>query len=205
MFGSGLVSVAMNWYPSSYDADFVRDLQGSPDYDFLPLGASHAVDGALIQVTPVDGPPWSAMFGSGHFGGVRLAIAATPSKEHLLVVAGGQGYLIPVLSPSSCMTLPFVPITALTRASSDALLISTLTFVVAIGAVGVLWESDPVSMDGFDIISLNEKERTLFGKGYNPHVSKGGHFRLDLADGAVALLRDGEETGEPLLPFQALK
>ena len=50
-----------------------------------------------------------------------------------------------------------------------------------------------MSLDGFSIISIDATTRSLLGKGFNPHVSSDGFFRLSLDAGIVTLLREGEE------------
>jgi hypothetical protein len=153
---------------------------GPPPEQFSPDGRGHHREGLAVRVTPATGDPWVGNFQrvGTSFDGVFLH----PDGNHLLVIAGGQGY---VVNPSSrvASTIGQGAIAGVHEIHDSRLLILDLQGLAfeALGPEGTRWRSKRLSWDGFKNVVVSRDAIT--GEGCLGDFW--AEFTLDLHTGAA--------------------
>jgi hypothetical protein len=166
-----------------YDVEVLPGLPGnSPVLAFgLPGAATHA-EGYVIRVTPTSGGPWIGNFQRGD--GTLSTWTATPSGAHVLVVAGGIGYLVTADDPAGYRVLPGYPIRIVAPIVPAALIVlADYTKILASDGAAVAWVSDRVAWDELEIDGLDA--RTIRGHGFDPTTGNASSFVLDTRSGKL--------------------
>jgi hypothetical protein len=99
----------ISYFESEYelgDADVA--VEASAKHDFHTDGVSMLAPRFEIDVAPTNGQPWRGAF----FGGRDAldVVAYSPSPDHLIAVAGGVAYVVPVLTPESYEVISMRPV-----------------------------------------------------------------------------------------------
>ncbi|MGZ3739275.1 MAG: hypothetical protein ACXVB9_07875 [Bdellovibrionota bacterium] len=163
-------------------------LKGLPPEGSLPLsfsrggGVLHA-EGFVVKFFPGESREWVGNFAPG-ISPFSTAIAH-PDQRRVLVIAGGQGYVIDaekrkldgVLGGGICEVLPAPGI--------EGVIFSGGLALEAYGASGSLWKSPRISWDGIKDLRITGPE--IHGKSYAPFPLSGmwSDFRIDLATGEL--------------------
>lgn len=145
----------------------------------IPRGESLA-----MRISPIAKGAWHAVFEGGpKTSDVLTRIMSCPSSEQLCVVASGQGYVVDVLEPGSCLPIDSCyPITAaLPIKSSNLLVLADWTKVCAMNRLGIAWTSRSVSFDR--LRDLRVDDEFLRGTGWSDPDAEWVEFSIDLATG----------------------
>lgn len=148
-------------------------------------GPAHAT---VVRVTTASGQ-WVGFFQAG-MGGITRAMTA-PDPQRALVLAAGDGYLVPVSSPLGAELVNVrMPIRAVVPVQdAHSTLLVSWTDVTALGTDGVLWRTRRLCLDDLEV----------------EHVGQGlvhlrGTFE-DISDGTMVVdLGTGEQVGGRVLP-----
>ena len=104
-------------------------------------------DSLLVEVTPYDGEPWQGAFLQG-LGGMS-GLFATPLPTTLCVVARGQGYWVPVLTPRDFLEVSCIPVKSVFAVPGRSIVVfASYTELAAYGPSGMLWITEQLSWDG---------------------------------------------------------
>jgi hypothetical protein len=159
-------------------------LAGLPPYGPVPAqfsagGCGTHREGFVVQFGDGAGV-WVGNFQRGATG-FDLALAH-PDGRSVIVVAGGQGY---VIDPSSRrLTATFgVDITGVIENGAEQLVFSRLTDLEAFGRDGAHWQTRRLSWDG--LRSLRVEDGDLVGEGWTFAGDQWIAFRVDLASGTA--------------------
>jgi hypothetical protein len=88
--------------------------------------------------------------------GKLTGVFATPSPDHLCLIASGRGYWVPTAAPTDFQVIQAYPIQDARAIPQLRLLIFTdYTDLVAYGVDGLRWASGRVSWDGITIVSAD--------------------------------------------------
>jgi hypothetical protein len=159
-------------------------LGGLPPYGPLPAqfcAGGHGThrEGFVVQFGGRTGV-WVGNFQPG-VTGFDVALAH-PDGRSVIVVAGGQGY---VIDPSSRqLTAIFgVDITGVIQNGAEQLVFSTFTNLEAFGRDGAQWRTRRLSWDG--LRSLRVEGEDLVGEGWTFAGDQWISFRVDLTSGTA--------------------
>ena len=157
-------------------------LAGLPPYGALPTqfsagGRGTHREGFVVRFSG-DGGDWVGNFQRG-VTGFDVAVPH-PDGHSVIVIAGGQGYIIEPSSRQATGTFG-VDITGVIRNGAEQLIASTFTDLEAIGREGPQWRTRRLSWDG--LRSLRVEDGELVGEGWTPAGDQWIAFRVDLASG----------------------
>ncbi len=171
-------------FPAAYvvdDADAATDAGAS--HGFRTDGVSALAPRFEVDVTPADGEPWRGAF----FGGRDDldVVVHSPSSNHLVVVAGGVGYVVPVLDPEAYAVVSLRPVREVeTSESAGVVVLIGFTSMLAVGATGqVAWSSDRLVSDGFTEVRLTID--SIVVRGYDAPSDSDIETTLSLSSGEI--------------------
>jgi hypothetical protein len=177
-------------FDAHYDVERLNNRPQGNMYEFRcdrnPLNKGGLIlemdsDQLFFEVTPFDGKSWTGSFESGPGG--RTGVFATPSAEVLCVVAKGQGFWIPVLSPTSFEAIRAVPIKEILTVPRRRILIFVdYTKLAAYGEDGFLWQTDRLSWDGLKITEVSAD--MIRGMAWDSPANQEVPFSVDAQSGA---------------------
>lgn len=155
-------------------------LPGLPGQGPLPLRFAPEVElgsseGLVLRVVQSSGGDWVANFRPGTTG--FSTVHQWPEGSRLLVVAGGQGYLVDVGQRCVIQNVGRFVEAALGVDTPAIVLLSELGRVKAIGLDGLLWESKRLCDEGLTIVASSSSTVLVECPGHRPPV------RLDLGTG----------------------
>lgn len=170
-------------FPAVYECSVLDPVPAElgPVHRFRGLGIGEWSGGLTVRIEPDEGPAWTAQFEYG-FDSVEK-VCASPSPNHLLVVARGQGYLVQADSPEQWDYIAVNPILDIQRVPDLQILIC-LDFqdLVAYGPDGLMWRIEHLGLDDVEITNLFPNEI----QGFARHPTRGRvPFRIDPATGEV--------------------
>jgi hypothetical protein len=99
-----------------------------------------------VRVEPSGGAPWTGAFKLSD--GQSVALYGMPSGEELLVVAGGDGYVVSTANPDRWYRPPIMPVCGVRRViGCSIVLLWDSQNLIACGREGVLWEAERLGDD----------------------------------------------------------
>ena len=158
-------------------------LEGLPSYGELPqqfsaTGLGKHREGLVVQFVPKSGDPWVGNFQRGM--GSLEKVFDHPNPTLLVVVAGGQGYVIEVTARGVSQTFGGMLETAFEIPEQQLLVFGDRTEFQAFGSSGPRWRSARISWDGFHALAVDGNE--LVGEAWS-YEGIWLPFRLDLRSG----------------------
>lgn len=176
-------------FEAQYDVELPAGIgEAAVDYKFfkpaeLPTGDLRFdinAEPLIIEVRPSSGEPWTGMFEGGP-GGPPF-VFATPSADVVCVVAAGQGYWVPVLSPTRYEVIRSIPIReVIPITSQQVVLFVDFTTLAAYGPDGFKWLTEDLSWDGLEITSVTST--AVEGLGWDAPADRKVPFRVDVQTG----------------------
>lgn len=142
-------------FPHQYEARLVA--QNEPIHgevlDFSGISSVADRKPLVVEVTPYEGKAWTGLFHKDtHFFEAVSGVFTSPNENVVLVVSGGQGYLVDVVNPNVSEAIRFVPILNISDLPEKGLVIfSDFTNLFAYGASGLVWRSARISYDGIKL------------------------------------------------------
>jgi len=137
-------------------------------------------EGVVVRVTPTGGQAWVGNFqcGDGRLSGVY----ATPSPHAACVVAGGQGYVVPVQDPGAYQLVAAYPIGDVrSLLELGLILFADFTDIVAYDSRGCVWSTGRLSWDGLTITSVSPAG--IVGKAWDAPAGREVSFVVDPRSG----------------------
>jgi len=156
-------------------------LPGTGPYpeQFSATGKGTHSEGFVVEIQPEPGDKWVGNFQPGltRFSG----IFAHPDDTHIIVVSGGQGYIVDPKSRELVETFGGQLQDATQLSEPDRLLFHNGLWFIAFAKKGLLWRSRRISWDGLRDISIEEDRLT--GEGYNVLEKRWQRFEVSLENG----------------------
>jgi hypothetical protein len=147
---------------------------------FSATGQGTHREGFVVRISPDHGESWVGNFQPGLTG--YRAVHRHPNGRHLIVISGGQGY---VIDPERKTLAELVggAIKSVHPYVAQALLVLDQQGVAffAIGRAGRVWHTRRLSWDGFRNVEYREREIT--GEGWNVMDQKWQPFQVDVRTG----------------------
>lgn len=113
---------------------------------------------------------------------VPSGIWSAPNPDWLCAIAGGYAYLINAQTPSEFVQIPYRPVLEVRAVvEQEILLFAGHHSLMAWGRSGVAWQSDRLSSEGVEILSIDGP--LLKGKGWEMMTDRDVEFTLDLQSG----------------------
>jgi hypothetical protein len=154
---------------------------------YLPMNRTHNTDGVMLKVSPNAAEPWIGVFAFGY----RLArtaisgILTCPDPFSICVVANGSGYMTDSRRPSSCVTVPCVPVLGVRSvAHANLLVFWDFNSIMAWSRQGIAWKSKNLCSDELEIVELTSK--SIKCRGWDAASRSKVGFELDLLNGIAA-------------------
>lgn len=155
---------------------------------YLPMNRTHNTDGVMVEISPNSAEPWIGVFAFG-YGLARKAISGIltcPDEYSICVVAIGSAYVTDSRRPSSCVTVPCVPVLGVRPiAHADLLVLWNFTSIMAWGRQGLAWKSKDLCSDELEVGEVIGK--SIKCSGWNASKRSKIAFELDLLTGIAAL------------------
>ena len=160
-----------------------RILEGLPPYGDLPqqfsaTGMGKHREGLVVQVFPTTAAGWVGNFqrGMGSLEGVFMH----PNEVLLIVVAGGEGYVVEVDSQKLIQSFGGMLETVFEIPQQELLVFGDRTEFQAFGRSGRAWQSGRISWDGFCSLAVDGDQ--LVGEAWS-YEDTWLPFSLDLRSG----------------------
>lgn len=159
-------------------------LPGLPSYgpapDQFPDGRHAYREGLVVKFNLDSGSEWLGNFQLG-MGGVN-AVLPEPGTDNLIVIAGGDGYLV---EPSTrrCLRRFGGGIKEVFRPRPDLIVCSNGLWMEGIGPSGVVWRSRRISWDGFRAVDVGVD--MISGESWTPLGDTWVGFTVDVRTGVV--------------------
>ena len=161
-------------------------LAGLPPYGALALpfpsdGTGRHREGLVVRFNLASAEPWVGNFQRGAT--TYNSVLAHPDGRQVVVVAGGQGYVIDpeMRSETQCLIMPPSINLAISMPEFNQIVLGTDLGFGAVRADGTGWNSGRLSWDGIKNISISAA--TLTGEAYFPGDDSWSPFTLDLLTG----------------------
>jgi len=156
----------------------------------------------MVEVT-AQSAEWSGAFEYGHPDYSLTGLFALPSPDHLLVLARGTAYIVPVHAPATWRLPPTYPVLGVGRViGADLVMLWDFQKLAVYGPEGLLWSIDEVATDD---LTVTEAHGGLLRGTLTNGGSLGVPFRIRAHTGEVeeppTLLRPSlvrGERGEPI-------
>lgn len=164
--------------------------EGHGSLQFARPGQSIHREGLVVRVDGKDGGAWVGNFQRGPEG--LDGVFPTPSPSVVCVVAGGQGYLVPVDNPTEYVVVDAMPIKEVRAIAAKGILIFVdYVRLVGYGPSGCLWRTRRLSWDGIRLTDVTPERIAGFGR----DASQGTEvpFSVDVDTGRS----EGGSTPEP--------
>lgn len=148
---------------------------------YVPVSASGEPfysEGFVVRFLPARSEPWIANFSMG-LTDFSTAIALAGS-HHVLVVAGGEAYLMDPERTKPLITFGGMIKDVLFSTFGDIVLYSDIQAIVVDSITGAIWSSDRICLDG--LRNARIMDRVFLGEGWE-YSENGGNFfpfKLDL-------------------------
>lgn len=175
-------SIETEW-PQHYQADLLPGLPatGPEPVDLRATTHGHGREGLVVRVR-AGTRSWIGNFQRGD--GKLTGIFATPSPDHMCVIASGRGYWLRALDATDCHIVRAYPIQDVRAIAELSLLVfADYTDLVAYGVEGMRWLSQSVSWDGITILSADQNG--ILGLGWDARIEKEVGFFVDVRSGRV--------------------
>lgn len=157
---------------------------------YAAVAKRHASEGLVVRVWQ-DSLSWLGNFQRGD--GAMDGLTATPSPQHLCVVAGGRGYYVPAGTPELFEAVPTYPVIQIAAVDQPALLVmADYTRVAAYDRDGLRWVSRAVSWDGIKILRADAE--MISGLAWDAPEGEEIEFSIEPTTGHV---RSGPEHPPP--------
>jgi hypothetical protein len=165
---------------------------GPPATSFSPAGKELHSEGLVVRFTASDGASWVGNFQRG--GCYYDRIDHHPNEKDVLIIAGGQGYVVDPANRRLVALLGGGIVDLFGHPLQRAVVLNqqNLSFA-AVGLTGNIWHSRRISWDGFRSVKIVGTK--LSGEAWSPHNDEWRPFVLDLETGAV----DGGSYPSPAL------
>jgi hypothetical protein len=167
----------------SYDAKILSGLpaSGPQPAQFRATTRRLNSEGAVVKVS-LGASSWTGNFEKGD--GKLSGVWATPSPDHLCVVAGGRAYWVSARDDRGYDILPVYPVQDVRAIlESDLLILVDYTEIAAIGREGLRWISDRISWDGIHI--LHADARGIIGQAWDAAAEQRVGFFVDTETGRL--------------------
>ncbi len=158
-------------------------LTGLPPYGpqaeaFSATGQGLHREGLVVRFVDSRGRDWIGNFQPG-LGGISDAVQH-PDGRHILVVAGGQGYIV---DPNERASRQYFggDVQDILPVPDFGVLIGNALWFEAIGSAGTLWTSGRISWDGMQGLAIDG--RILRGESWDALTDRWVPFELDLVTG----------------------
>ena len=150
---------------------------------FSASGKGTFREGFVVRFDPDVGEPWIGNFQPGDRRRTNRALCH-PDGRHVVVVAGGQAYVVDPDSRDS-EALPGSWIVEIYELDELHLLLFDHQGIrfEALGAAGIQWRTRRISWDGFRDVAISG--HTLSGEAWNPMGDTWARFIVDLRTGAT--------------------
>jgi hypothetical protein len=173
-------------FPHSWEAEILQSRPLIlPQRQFVyPRQAEEVERGALeLLIPPSSGGAFLATCALGfNDPAVHSGLWSAPDSDWLCAVAGGYAYLINTLSPSEFLQIPYRPVLDIRAVvEQELLLFAWHLSLVAWGRSGMAWQSDRLSSEGVEILSIDGN--LLKGKGWEMMTDRDVEFTIDLQSG----------------------
>lgn len=149
---------------------------------FSETGLGRHQEGLVVRFTPANGEAWVGNFQSGLAG--YEEILPHPDGRHIVVVAGGQGYIIDPETRRLTGCVGGAIDAAYQVAEPPLLIVADGNHFEALGAGGFHWRTRRLSWDGFRNVTIRGGQ--LLGEAWDPMNERRCPFEVDLATGAAA-------------------
>jgi hypothetical protein len=174
-------------------ADEIPGISGKVEQFYYPGASTSGIagisGGIWVRIIPRNKSPWMGFFAGQYQSPPAIsAIASSPNPLLFCVVSFGTGYIVNAEDPRDWMKVVCFPILDLRSIpSTQLLLFSDFTKIVAYGPHGKAWHTQDVCWDKLTIQEVTT-ERVL-GSGWNAPKSREMDFEVDLKTGRI--LRGG--------------
>ena len=173
--------------------------QNPPVLQLYYPGATEAGgrSGVWLLVEPQDGPTWVGIFETRSFG--IDFVACLPDLERLLVIAGGQGYVVNANQPTDWAEVPIWPVLdARVIPEHGLIVLSTYDRAAAYDRSGLAWQTQRVAWD--DLTLGHVEGNLIHASSYDPldENNPTGTVVIDLRDGAHTITSGSEPPTEAL-------
>jgi hypothetical protein len=148
---------------------------------FSETGRGTHSEGFVVEFFPEAKPPW---VGNLQRGGTSYnAVLPLPNGNSMIVVAGGQGYIIEPEHRSLLTTTGGQIESALAIPAAVLLILSNVTYLEAWGPSAMRWRTRRISWDGIWDLKVNQDR--LKGMAWNAIEDCEAPFSVDLETGEV--------------------
>ena len=154
---------------------------GPAPEQFTTHGGTHS-EGFVVRVFPRTGATWVGNFQPGF--SPLSAVLEHPDGHKLIVIAGGQAYVIDPATRLAVATFGCDIQSALVDADRNQLIFCNGLWFEALGTAGTSWRSRRVSWDDVRYVHIEGAE--LRGEGWTPMGETWHEFVVDLESGAAA-------------------
>ncbi len=174
-------------FPAEYSAVEVGLPPGAPKdmpYYFPSGSRRGGQDGIAVSVTPSGGGAWLGIFAFGAPSGDSPSLlASAPHPREVVVVSRGLAIRVRADNPGLWSEVPAFPVReVLVAPENGLLLLADFTKVAAIGARGVAWVTERLSMDGVRLLEVRGGH--LIGQADDPTGGSPAEFSVDLRSGS---------------------
>jgi hypothetical protein len=147
---------------------------------FSATGLGSHREGFVVKFVPDHSAAWVGNFQPGLSG--FHGVYGHPNGHHVLVVSGGQGYVVDPETKALIETIGAAITSVHLHAKHQLLLLDHQGIAFeAIGRAGKAWRSRRLSFDGFRAIEISDNE--IVGEGWNAADQKWQPFTVDLRTG----------------------
>jgi hypothetical protein len=153
---------------------------GAVAFPFPSDGAGRHREGVVVRFNPASVEPWVGNFQRGLT--PYDSVLARPDGRQVVIVAGGQGYVIdPEMRRETQRLMPASINLAISMPEFNQIVLGNDLEFGAIRADGTGWNSGRLSWDGIKNVSTSAA--TLRGEAYSPLSDSWFPFTLDLLTG----------------------
>ena len=183
-------------FPARYEVTLLDRLRPRPPGYTLALGfpgggeldpQQELAQPPIFAVRPEGHPGWVGTFSGGGYGAPPAAatqIVGMPDERSICVVKHGSACVIRTDDPSSSVEIELFPVcSALAVLEHRLVVFADFTRLLAYGADGVVWRTDPVVWDDLKLVGYDGDLLRL--SGFDAPANAFPEFAIDLRDGIV--------------------
>ena len=148
---------------------------------FSATGMGRHQEGCVVKFCPDNRPAWIGNFQRGITS--LAAVFAHPNETNLIVVAGGQGYVVDISNRQLIECFGGMLDSIIRVPNSNIIIFGDCTNFMAYGPAGSLWRSQRVSWDGVRNVTIKGNE--LVGEAWTPMGEEWKPFAVDITSGAL--------------------